>query len=309
MTTNASALRKNVSALERAITAAVKQGVEILRVSDSSGEPIENGGYTEDSTIRFIGLSRPKQSVVIRDYFQRVIEVVADANGAWSAEAKNQGTGVHEFRAIDGADTSSPWAVEVGGAASGVHIESVTDTQGNLVPHGGTTTDTVLVLEGQVSEVGAELEVLDDFVSKGWVAPGVDGEFQFQVDSLSRGYHFFRLVSHKNEVSEPYVIEVIGGVEPTIDRVTENDQNGAEVSDGGITFAKTLSFVGRAKPSETFSLYDNGVIAYQGNVAPDQHFSAIARDLTSESHVFVVQVGGESASWTVEVMDMTRKPN
>lgn len=303
MTSDAS-IRKHVQPLEANVPPVVKQAVVIFAVTDSNGTSIPNGGSTSDGGLRFIGYAPANQQVVIRDSYLRVIEVLSDANGAWSARAEDQISGVHEYRAVVDSVVSQPWAVHVQ-SGSAVRIDLVKDVYGNPVPPGSVTHETVLFLEGRVSKPGSEMEILDNFTSLGWVEPQTDGKFVFQPQSLLPGYHVFRAISGENNVSEPWEIEVAERRNTVISRVSENDQNGADVPDGGTTFATTLNFVGSSAPGQTVNLYLGSDVVSRSEVDPNAHWSAVVNDLKPGEHMFFAQTDNEpGATWFVTVLEL-----
>jgi hypothetical protein len=311
MTSDASVLRKQVSVIESVVEAAANQSAVILRVTDSKGAPIENGGDTDDSTIKLIGYSDPGHSVVIRDHYSLVTQVMSDANGAWSAGVKNLRPEVHEFRAIAGDHVSSPWVVEVVESGPDVQINSVKDRQDNSVPPGSITSETILVIAGSVGVAGAELEVLDGFRNLGWVVPAADGSWRFDTLALSLGHHVFRVLPPQGEPSGPWEVKVIEAQGTIIERVTENDQDGPEVADGEITYATTLSFVGSATPDQALYVYDGpnlSDLVYEGRVGPDGHWIAVAENLEPRLYEFIVKTAyGKSSTWRVTVKDLVSK--
>lgn len=89
-------------------------------------------------------------------------------------------------------------------------IRQVTDSEGNLIPTGGTTGDTKLTLPGTyVSEPGGEVIIVDNGDEPGyrvWVSRSDTWE---KVLTLALGDHSFTVRAPNGPVSQPWLVTIV----------------------------------------------------------------------------------------------------
>ncbi|HJR32419.1 MAG TPA: hypothetical protein VJ889_27155 [Pseudomonas sp.] len=88
---------------------------KIVKVTDSKGQEIENGGTTQDSTLRFFGAADPRYGVAElfdRGDFKTIIPL--EESGDWQAQLDGVQDGVHKYEVVTpGGESSPPWTVVV----------------------------------------------------------------------------------------------------------------------------------------------------------------------------------------------------
>lgn len=133
----------------------------VTNVVDSQGNPVANGGTTEDTVLTLSGIGAANTVVFIFDNGALLASASVTINSTWRF-SETVGLGRHVFTVRDGLQgvDSPSWVVSVGGAALEPQIQRVQDGAGNDIPRGGTTTNNNLALTGTAA-VGQGVQIFD----------------------------------------------------------------------------------------------------------------------------------------------------
>ncbi len=119
-------------------------------VKDSAGNEIPKGGSTADKTVTLTGTAAADQTLRILDGETDVAEVGINADGEWETTLNDLAVASHRIEAVANYTSSPQSAVynfTVADTARPV-ITRVTDSKGELIPNGGSTSDTSVTLYG-----------------------------------------------------------------------------------------------------------------------------------------------------------------
>jgi hypothetical protein len=162
----------------------------ITSITDSAGDNIPNGENTFATTVTVRGKADGNFQVEVFDSNVRLGTATADANGEWLLEAARLSVGPHAIKAkalYGRGDESNLYTITV---VPEVVIISITDSQGRIIPDGGTTDDPTLTLSG-TAPPGARVQLIDPWtgVLRVKVTPGTDGVWNATWTFTARGDH------------------------------------------------------------------------------------------------------------------------
>ncbi|MFJ4543466.1 hypothetical protein ACIP1X_07680 [Pseudomonas sp. NPDC088885] len=274
----------------------------IESITNGKGEPIDNGGVTDNSDLSFVGSAQPSQYAQILDHGVGTHPAVwVDENGHFSAFLPNETSGEHAYtvQTMDG-HKSDVWRVFIGKATE-ADIDSVNDSNGNLIERGGFTWDTELNFVGfGVSHTKVKLYDNGNYLQ----TLNVDGNRHWSalVQDLVTGLHQFTVLGPDGILSRPWVTEVKESAPLAIQFVI--DSNFKLLGNHEKTKATTVTFVGTANPNEKGFLadYDNDVASIQAD--SNGVFIVTAHDLAKKVHTFRIRTyeNRVSAPWIVRVV-------
>ncbi|WP_429213452.1 Ig-like domain-containing protein, partial [Metapseudomonas resinovorans] len=273
------------------LTAPGPDGHGIQEVVDDVGTiqgPIENGGFTDDTTPTLNGTGEPGDTIHIYDNGNLIGSAPVKPDGTWSyttpplSEGEHAITVVIEDEAGNSSEPSDPWVVNVDTQAPDAPtIGSVLDDVGvktGELASGDVTDDQRPTLSG-TTEKGATVVIYDNGVEIGRVV-AEDGAWTFTPEQdLAEGEHSFTVqaIDTAGNVSEPSAaweleIDITRPVPPEnpIDEIID-DQGSitGPIEQGGVTDDTTPTIKGKGEPGDTIIILDNGTKIGEVEVGED----------------------------------------
>ncbi len=295
--------------LEIDTTAPGKPGADgnggIDEVDDNVGliqGPIENGGYTDDTTPTLSGGGQePGDKVTIIDNGKQIGEAIVDESGNWSYTPDPAlPDGDHDFTIIvtdpagNASEESDPYKVIVDTQAPAAPaITSVYDDQGDQtgnLAQGSLTDDAQPDITG-TAEPGSTVIIYDNGVEIGRAPVDETGQWTFTPTlPLANGSHDLTAKAEDkagniSEPSDPFDFDLLAGGVPTAPAITGViDDVGSmqgNIAPGGVTDDTRPTITGTGQPGTTVNVYDDGVLVGTGTVGSDGQWSV---PLTSDLH-------------------------
>jgi len=185
-------------------------------------------------------------------------------------------------------------------------IREVTNSKGELIPNGGSTNESNLIIRGSALP-GEQVHISDKAHPVAVVIADVQGNFIVALANLKTGQHTYVARNAAGVVSPPWTITVTVDevIAPVIETVYEPD--GKFVDPGQNTFSNELNFIGQGIPGRIVELLNNGTVVRLLNIDSEGHWSANVTRLQPGTQRFVARDpnGHESPSWRVEVIEPT----
>ena len=166
----------------------------INSVKDSKGIAIPQNGLTVDPNVKVSGTAARNQTILIyNNGVSTAFTAIADDLGNWNRDLTGLAQGDCNLTAVaqyGSKPESPPWKITITLMVTPT-INSIKDSQGVEIPHGGTTTDTSVTIIGTASK-GQKVDVKDGAVSKGMpIVDPTNGIWTQEVSSLSISEHSF----------------------------------------------------------------------------------------------------------------------
>jgi len=274
----------------------------IESITNGKGEPIDNGGVTDNSDLSFVGSAQPSQYAQILDNGVGTHPAVwVDDNSHFSAFLPDEAAGEHVYtvQTMDG-HKSDVWRVFIVKVTE-ADIDWVNDSNGNPIERGGFTRDTELNFVG-IGRSHTEVKLFDNGNYLQTLTVDGNSHWNALVQDLVTGLHQFTVLGPDGVLSQPWDIEVKESAPLGIQFVI--DSNLKLLGNHEKTTAKTVTFVGTANPNEKgfLSDYDNDVSSIQAD--SNGVFTVTAYDLAEKVHTFRIRTyeNRVSAPWTVRVV-------
>lgn len=230
----------------------------ISSITDSNGEVLP-GGATSDKSLTVTGQAAPEREVEIFDGVTSKGIVQADANGLWTAPLNALEEGQHAIRAKARYGDQAASAVREFSVVTLVApaITSAKETNGAEIPEGQTWVAVDVTVTG-TAVPDMEVEIFDDATSTGIVKANATGVWTKDLPNLRFGPHSITAVAQygDNPVSPARTFELIQGVMPTIETVTDSD--GSSIPDNGSTTDTVVTLTGRGNSGRIVEILDNG---------------------------------------------------
>ena len=166
----------------------------ITSVIDSKGIAIPQNSLTVDPNVKVSGTAARNQTILIyNNGVSTAFTAIADDLGNWNRDLTGLAQGDCNLTAVaqyGSKPESPPWKITITLMVTPT-INSIKDSQGVEIPHGGTTTDTSVTIIGTASK-GQKVDVKDGAVSKGMpIVDPTNGIWTQEVSSLSISEHSF----------------------------------------------------------------------------------------------------------------------
>ncbi|MCF7646331.1 Ig-like domain repeat protein [Bacillus subtilis] len=292
-------------------------------------------GKTTDDTKPTISGSGAEGGSTVKIYDNGVLlgETKAAANGTWVfTPTTDLIEGVHVFTATstDAAgnegNASMPWTIEVDltppDAKYKPEISSASDdVQPNTgeVIHGGFTNDTTPRLNGKGAEPNGFIRIYSEGKLLGQVQADKDGNWTFDVPTLSEGKHDFIATTvdaagNEGSSSDAFTLNVDTTAPGSDDAAITSVVDAAEpitgdITNGGITNDPRPVISGTAADDITLvRIYDGTTLLGEVTVTDGKWSFAPDSDLANGSHTFRVKAvdaagneGAYSATWRINV--------
>ncbi len=306
--------------LEFTVLGAAPQAPSITGVYDDNDGNIQPHQPTKDSTPTLKGTAALGTIVKVYDGDTLVGSAEVDGKGNWSISTDVLKDGLHELTATatDGAGQVSertgiyPVLVDTLAPERPDMIEAydhVGDKTG-LIAAGDTVDDWAPELKGK-GEVGATVTITDNGKVIGTTVVGADGTWSLKpAQALGEGAHSISVTltdkaGNTSESSDPLTFTVdTSGLELVIVEVLDDVGTiRTPISDGGATDDTTPTFVGRATPGATVSIYESGTLIKSVKSDGSGHWSIELPAQSEGSHSYTVKA--ESASGNVSEVPYT----
>jgi hypothetical protein len=177
------------------MTSAVKLSTGISGITDSSNRAIPEGGSTVDSTVHVLGKSQPHHEVELFDGANLMGLTKGDVYGAWTFVLSELKPKAYAVRAKSDGQYSVQRTFTV--KVSPV-IAAVTDSAGNSIPNGGTTTASEVQVKGH-AEAGQSVELFNNNSMVLVTIADARGQWSASVTRLKLGQHDFQARSKSDE--------------------------------------------------------------------------------------------------------------
>ncbi|MCD5970230.1 hypothetical protein [Pseudomonas quasicaspiana] len=188
---------------------------EIIRSQDSSGRPIEEGGFTQDTFVTLFGTSEDSMVEILDN---SISWGTAQVDGdSWSKQLAGLDVGRHQFTARNMSDEaeSLPWSFTVLSVEIYPEISRVVDSQGKDIADGGSTEDTNVTLYG-TAEPNSRVEVLDETVSWGTAQVSINGTWTKPLAGLAIGTHRFKARSVSSQLESRVWVFTVAVDDPLV---------------------------------------------------------------------------------------------
>ncbi|MGK6328064.1 BapA/Bap/LapF family large adhesin [Erwinia sp. DT-104] len=264
--------------------------VPVVVIADDSGNIINSGEATRDSTPTFSGSNyQPGGTVTIANGDALLGEAVVEANGSWTftPEALPEGAhtitvigpdinGVSSSNSVDLViDVTAPEGVDTAGVV-------ITDEAGNAIDPGSASSDPTPTFSGDGAEPGSTVVVSDGDEVIGETTVNEDGSWSYTPDEpLEEGDHdiSFEIIDEAGNGSGPsdsidYTVDTTAPDVPDASAVVITDPDGAAIDPSGATSATTPTFSGDgAEPGATVVVSDGDEIIGETVVEEDGSWS------------------------------------
>ncbi|TDV54569.1 hypothetical protein EC919_104307 [Pseudomonas graminis] len=281
----------------------------INQVLDSRG-PVSNGGTTVDTSLTISGKASPDRQIELFD--KGVSKGTANTNGSgeWSLTVSALSVASHAFKAkaLYGTQPESDvWTVNIAAAVAPT-ITHIRDMQGAEIQPDGFTVDTGVALTGTAS-AGLEVEIFDGAASRQKVTADAGGQWTLTLTGLSVARHDMKVRANYGSNPESAVrkFTVTAVVTPTITRV--EDPQGNPVTNGGSTYANTVTASGKASVGQTVEVFDSGSSKGTASVNTSGDWSRSVSGLSVGAHSLTARAlyanNPVSSPWTLNVQAAT----
>ncbi len=281
----------------------------INQVLDSRG-PVSNGGTTVDTSLTISGKASPDRQVELFD--NGVSKGTANTNGSgeWSLTVSALSVASHAFKAnaLYGTQPESDiWTVIIAAAVTPT-ITHIRDMQGAEIPPDGFTVDTGVALTGTAS-AGLEVEIFDGAASRQKVTADAGGQWTLTLTDVSVAQHDMKVRANYGSNPESAVrkFTVTAVVTPTITRV--EDPQGNAVSNGGSTYANTVTASGKASIGQSVEVFDGALSQGTASVNASGDWSRSVSGLSVGAHSLTTRAlyanNPVSSPWTLNVQAAT----
>ncbi|SET64812.1 hypothetical protein SAMN05216197_11912 [Pseudomonas graminis] len=281
----------------------------INQVLDSRG-PVSDGGTTVDTSLTISGKASPDRQVELFD--NGVSKGVANTNGSgeWSLTVSALSVASHAFKAkaLYGTQPESDiWTVIIAAAVTPT-ITHIRDMQGAEIPPDGFTVDTGVALTGTAS-AGLEVEIFDGAASRQKVTADAGGQWTLTLTGLSVAQHDMKVRANYGSNPESAVrkFTVTAVVTPTITRV--EDPQGNAVSNGGSTYANTVTASGKASIGQSVEVFDGASSKGTASVNASGDWLRSVSGLSVGAHSLTTRAlyanNPVSSPWTLNVQAAT----
>ena len=264
--------------------------------------PIEDGGYTDDTTPTLSGGGQePGDEVTVIDNGTIIGTAPVDENGNWEFIPNPPLVdGDHDFTIIvtdpagNASEESDPYTVIVDTQAPAKPlITSVFDDQGDQTGNlekGALTDDAQPDVTG-TAEPGSTVIIYDNGVQIGTAPVNAEGNWTFKPDlPLTNGPHNLTAKAEDqagniSESSDPFNFDLLAGGVPTAPAITgvidDVGSKQGNVAPGGVTDDTRPTITGTGTPGTTVSVYADGVLIGTGIVGSTGQWSV---PLTQDLH-------------------------
>ncbi|KFK94905.1 MULTISPECIES: Ig-like domain repeat protein [unclassified Serratia (in: enterobacteria)] len=285
-------------------------------VGNITGELLQSGSATDDTTPTLKGQSVKGAKVEIFDNGTKIGETTAKEDGSWEFTPESElAEGEHSFtaRATNASgkvsDLSQPWALVIDTTApeqpgidgNGAGISEVLDDQGTVtgpISNGGTTDDTKPTLNGK-GEPGDTIIITDNGNKIGEVIVDKDGKWEFTPETdLNEGEHKLSViiqdpVGNQSKPSDPWVVivDTTPPATPSIGSVYDNAGNiTGDLKPGAATDDTTPTLKGQAEAGAKVEIFDNGTKIGETTAKEDGSWEFTPEnELTEGDHSFTIR--------------------
>ncbi|SEJ39861.1 Ig-like domain-containing protein [Pseudomonas sp. NFR16] len=275
-----------------------------------SNGPISNGGSTVETSITLSGQGSPDQQIELFEGKDSKGTARTNGAGAWSMTLSDLTVASHAFKAkaLYGTQPeSTEWTIIVTQAVTPT-INSVKDSNTVEIPPDGFTVDTTVVLTGSAS-ANLEVEIFDGADSKGKARADAGGQWTLELKGLSVAVHAMMAkadyASHPESPKRKFTITAV--VTPTITRV--EDPQGNPVTNGGSTYANTVTASGKASIGQSVEVFDGGASKGTASVNSSGDWSRSVSGLSVGAHSLTARAlyanSPVSSAWALNVQAAT----
>lgn len=258
----------------------------ISSITDSKGE-VPQGGETSDKSLTVTGQAAPVHGVEIFDGATSKGVADTDADGLWTWALNDLEEGKHAIRAKAMYGDQAASEVREFSVVTLVApaITSVKETNGAEIPEGQSWVAVDVTVTG-TAVPNREVDILDDATSKGVVKANAQGIWTKDLPNLSFGTHRITAVAQYGDkpVSPARTFELIQGVLPTIETVTDSD--GTSIPDHGSTTDTVVTLTGRGNSGRNVEILDNDTPLAQVTPNSSDTWTTILPELTPGLHTF-----------------------
>ncbi|MEX6663592.1 hypothetical protein [Pseudomonas sp. W2-17] len=281
----------------------------ITQVLGSNG-PISNGGSTVETSVTVSGQGSPDQQIELFDGQTSKGTARTNSAGTWSLTLSGLAVASHPLKAKALYGTlpeSAIWTVIVAAAVTPT-ITSIKDSKNVEIPPDGFTVATDVVLTGSAS-ANLQVEIFDGMASLGKVSANAAGQWTLPLTGLNAAIHKMKAKADYASYPESPVrsFTITALVTPTITRVVEPD--GTAVTNGGSTYANTVTASGKASIGQSVEVFDG--TTSKGTVGVDSNgdWSRSVGGLSVSAHSLTAKAlyasNPVSSPWTFNVQAAT----
>ncbi|WP_236181934.1 MULTISPECIES: hypothetical protein [Pseudomonas] len=185
-----------------------RQNANILWISDTKGDVIENGSSTKSVDLNFEGRSEPYSSVTLKDNGVPVGILNVPGDGGWSAALEGLTAGTHVFTVAGSTGVESePWVVVIVDSVT-LTIQFLLGESGKLIGNHEQTTDTSLTVVGTANpgEEGKIVDYQSDLVR---FKADSNGVYTARISNLAEKAHTIRAITDDGRISSPWAFRVV----------------------------------------------------------------------------------------------------
>ncbi|WP_313382926.1 Ig-like domain-containing protein [Pantoea sp.] len=274
---------------------------------DASGDPIANGGLTNNSAPVLSGTAEPGSVVTVSDGDTVLGSATAGPDGSWSFTSPVLADGSHSLTAVvtDAAgNASAPTApvaftLDTQAPAAAADLALSSDSSGVSTPvgAGATTGDASPVLSGS-AEPGSIVTVYDGDAVLGSATVGGDGRWSFTAAGLADGGHSLTTTvtdtaGNTGPASAPIAFTVDATAPDAATALVVTDDVGdaqGELASGDTTDDSTPTLSGTAEASTIVSVYDGDTLLGSVTAGADGSWSFTTPALSNGAHSLTVTV-------------------
>ncbi|MGA3682081.1 Ig-like domain-containing protein [Pseudomonas graminis] len=281
----------------------------ITQVLDSNG-PISNGGSTVETSVTVSGQGSPDQQIELFDGNTSKGTARTNNAGTWSLTVSGLTIASHPLKAkaLYGTEPESTvWTVIVAVAVTPT-ITSIKDSKNVEIPPDGFTVDTDVVVTGSAS-ANLQVEVFDGAATLGKVSANGAGQWTLPLTGLNVAVHRIKAKGDYASYPESPVrnFTITALVTPTITQVVEPD--GTPVSNGGSTYANTVTASGKASIGQSVEVFDGASSKGTASVNTSGDWSRSVSGLSVGAHSLTAKAlyasHPVSPPWTFNVQAAT----
>ena len=256
-----------------------------ISITDGNDKDLSSGGVTNANPLHLSGKGEPGDTVLLYDGDTLVGTTVVDAGGHWRADIILPSEGDHDLRAGfrdpagNAGAKSKPVTVDYDvtppDAPGAIEIADGNDKD---LSSGGVTNANPLHLSGK-GDPGDTVLLYDGDTLVGTTVVDAGGHWRADITLPSEGDHDLRVgfrdpAGNAGAKSDPVTVDYDVTPPDAPGAIEIADDNGKDLSSGGVTNANPLHLSGKGDPGDTVLLYDGDTLVGTTVVDAGGHWRA-----------------------------------
>ncbi|WP_044857236.1 Ig-like domain-containing protein [Enterobacter ludwigii] len=256
-----------------------------IEIADGNDKDLSSGGVTNANPLHLSGKGDPGDTVLLYDGDTLVGTTVVDAGGHWRADITLPSEGDHDLRAGfrdpagNAGAKSDPVTVDYDvtppDAPGAIEIADGNDKD---LSSGGVTNANPLHLSGK-GDPGDTVLLYDGDTLVGTTVVDAGGHWRADITLPSEGDHDLRVgfrdpAGNAGAKSDPVTVDYDVTPPDAPGAIEIADDNGKDLSSGGVTNANPLHLSGKGDPGDTVLLYDGDTLVGTTVVDAGGHWRA-----------------------------------